>query len=130
VKFVIRPAAREDILRQYQYYLIEAENERVAALFLSAVQSTIAQVCRQPGIGVPKELRNLKLVGLRSSPVRGFSDIRVYYLVSEQTLQVYLRIERRVKKAVSERESIVVASRYNLGGDLIEPRILCGRCKG
>jgi plasmid stabilization system protein ParE len=25
---------------------------------------------------------------LRSSPVRSFSDIRVYYLVSEQTLRV------------------------------------------
>jgi toxin ParE1/3/4 len=87
VKFVIRPAAREDILRQYQYYLIEA-NELVAARFLNAVESTIAKLCRQPGIGVPKALRNLRLAGLRSSAVRGFSSIRAYYLVSEQTLRV------------------------------------------
>jgi toxin ParE1/3/4 len=87
VKFVIRPAAREDILRQYEYYLIEADDE-VAVRFLIAVQSTIARVCGQPGIGAPKVLRNLKLAGLRSSPVRSFSDIRVYYLVSEQTLRV------------------------------------------
>jgi plasmid stabilization system protein ParE len=57
VKFVIRPAAREDILRQYHYYLIEADDELVAARFLKAVQSTIAQVCRQPGIGASKALR-------------------------------------------------------------------------
>ena len=88
MKFVIRPAAREDILRQYEYYLIEADNERVAARFLSAVQSAIAQVCRQPGTGAPKVLRNMKLAGLRSSPVRGFSDIRVYYLVSENILRI------------------------------------------
>jgi toxin ParE1/3/4 len=88
VKFVIRPAAREDILRQYQYYLIEADDEMVAARFLNAVESTIAQVCRQPGVGVPKTLRNLKLAGLRSSPIKGFSSIRVYYLVLEKTLRV------------------------------------------
>jgi plasmid stabilization system protein ParE len=62
VKFVIRPAAREDILRQYEYYLIEADDE-VAVRFLIAVQSTIARVCGQPGIGAPKVLRNLKLRG-------------------------------------------------------------------
>jgi toxin ParE1/3/4 len=88
VKFVIRPAAREDILRQYEYYLIEADDEHVVARFLSAVESTVARVCRQPGVGAPKMLRNLKLAGLRSSPVRGFSDIRVYYLVSEKLLRV------------------------------------------
>jgi toxin ParE1/3/4 len=68
--------------------LIEADDELVAARFLNAVQSTIGQVCRQPGIGASKVLRNLKLAGLRSSPVKGFSSIRVYYLVSEKTLRV------------------------------------------
>ena len=47
----------------------------------------IEGVCRQLGIGAPKALRNLKLAGLQSSPMRGFSDIRVY-LVSEQVLRV------------------------------------------
>jgi toxin ParE1/3/4 len=84
----VRHSAREDILRQYEYYLSEADDELVAARFLSAVESAIERVCRQPGIGAPKALRNLKLAGLRSSPVGGFSDIRVYYLVSEQVLRV------------------------------------------
>jgi plasmid stabilization system protein ParE len=55
---------------------------------VDAVQSAIAQVCRHPEIGAPKVLKNLKLAGLRSWPVRGFSDIRVYYLVSEKILRV------------------------------------------
>ena len=87
MKFVIRPAAREDILRQYEYYLSEAD-DLVAARFLAAVESAIEKVCRQPGMGAPKMLKNPKLAGLRSSPVRGFSDLRVYYLVSEQVLRV------------------------------------------
>ncbi len=41
MKFLIRAAAREDILRQYRYYLSEAD-ELVAAKFVDAVQSAIA----------------------------------------------------------------------------------------
>jgi plasmid stabilization system protein ParE len=88
VKFVIRPAAREDILRQYRYYLIEAEDERVAERFLESVQLAIAQGCKHPGIGAPKMLNNLKLAGLRSWPVKGFSEMRIYFLVSEKALRI------------------------------------------
>ncbi len=88
MKFAIRPLAREDILRQYEYYLLEVESELVAVRFLTAVQSAIAQVCRQPGTGSPKALRNLKLAGLRSWPVRGFPNMRVYYLLSNDVLRV------------------------------------------
>jgi plasmid stabilization system protein ParE len=88
VKFVIRPAARADILRQYRYYLIEAEDERVAERFLDAVQSAIAQGCRQPGIGTPKRMSNPKLAGLRSWPVKGFSEMRIYYLETAAALRI------------------------------------------
>lgn len=88
MKLVIRPLAREDILRQYEYYFFEANNGSVATRFLKAARSTITQIYRQPGMGSPKALRNLKLAGLRSWPVRGFSEIRVYYLVSDETLRV------------------------------------------
>ena len=88
MKFVIRPAAREDILRQYRSYLIETENERVAERFLEAVQFAIAQGCRQPGIGAPKRLNNPKLAGLRAWPVNGFPEMRIYYLVSENVLRI------------------------------------------
>jgi toxin ParE1/3/4 len=88
VKFVIRPTAREDILRQYRYYLIEADEELVAARFLAAIEAAITRVCKHPGIGAPKELRNRRLAGLRSCPVKGFAEMRVYYLVSEELLRV------------------------------------------
>jgi plasmid stabilization system protein ParE len=88
VKFFIRPEARADILRQYRYYLSEADDELVAAKFVDAVQSAIAQVCRHPGIGAPKILKNLRLAGLRSWPVRGFSEVRVYYLALEKMIRI------------------------------------------
>ena len=88
MKFAIQPSAREDILRQYRYYLIEVDEELVAERFLKAVQSAIRQVCRDPGIGAPKVLSNPKLGGLRSWPVKGFAEIRAYYLVSDDVVRV------------------------------------------
>lgn len=87
MKVAIRTAAREDILRQYQYYLDEV-NETVAEKFLKSIESAIAQVCRHPGIGVPKLLSSSKLTGLRSWPGRGFPEIHVYYLISEEMLRI------------------------------------------
>ena len=58
MKFVIRPAAGKDILRQYEYYLIEKDADQAAARFLLAVEATISQVCQNPGIGAPKILSN------------------------------------------------------------------------
>jgi plasmid stabilization system protein ParE len=86
VKFVVRSVAREDILRQFEYYLVEKNAATAANRFLVAVQAAIEQLCRQPEIGVPKRLPDAKLAGLRSWPVKGFSDIRVYYLVSDGVL--------------------------------------------
>ena len=88
MKKVIRPAAREDILRQYRYYLVEEGNLIAAERFLKAVKATVTQVCRRPGLGAPKALKNPRLSGLRSWPVEGFSAIRVYYLVSEKLVRV------------------------------------------
>jgi toxin ParE1/3/4 len=88
VKFVIRPNARKDILRQYEYYLIEKDAEPAARRFVSAVQGAIDLICSQPGIGAPKILRNPKLAGLRSCAVKGFPEMRVYYLVSKNAVRV------------------------------------------
>jgi plasmid stabilization system protein ParE len=88
VKFVVRSDARKDILRQFEYYHIEKDAETVANRFMVAVQAAISQVCRHPGIGAPKTLENTKLAGLRSWPVKGFSEIRVYYLVSKEVVRI------------------------------------------
>lgn len=88
MKVIIRPTAREDILRQYRYYLIEQDAGDAAERFLEAIQVAIKQLCKHPGIGTPKALQNPALAGLRSWPVKGFSAIRVYYLTSEKMLRI------------------------------------------
>jgi toxin ParE1/3/4 len=84
----IRTAAREDILRQYFYYLIEKDAARAAERFLEAVQSAIELLCQMPGAGTPKILENPSLPGLRSWPVRGFTAMRIYYIHSEDGLRI------------------------------------------
>ena len=84
---VIRPAARDDILRQYRYYLLEDAFE-TAERFLDAIDKSIASLCRMPHKGAPKQFRNPRLAGLRSWPVTGFEDIRIYYLIQNDVLRV------------------------------------------
>lgn len=84
----IRTVAREDILRQYFYYLIEKDAVRAAERFLEAVQSAIESLCQMPGAGAPKILENPSLSGLRSWPVHGFPAMRVYYIHSDDSLRI------------------------------------------
>jgi toxin ParE1/3/4 len=88
VNFVIRQAAREDILSQYRYYLIEKNAEPAAERFIVAVQAAIEQICKRPELAPLKPLKSPSLSGLRSKPVKGFPSIRIYYLVSEGTVRI------------------------------------------
>jgi toxin ParE1/3/4 len=87
LKSVIQALARQDLLRQYRY-LIEEDVSEVAERFLSAAQSSIEQISKRAEIGLPVGLKNPKLAGLRSWPVKGFPAIRIYYLISDKTLRV------------------------------------------
>jgi toxin ParE1/3/4 len=106
LKPVILPAARDDILRQYLYYLVEQDNPQVAQRFFSAVRRTIEGITRMPQGGAPKRLSREALRGLRSWPVKGFEDLRVYYLAHEGGVRVVrvLHGKRDVKK-ILEKES-------------------------
>jgi toxin ParE1/3/4 len=88
VNLVIRPAAREDILRQYRYYLIEQDAEVAAERFLAAIRLGVEYVFRRPGTGARKAMKDSSLKGLRSWPVKGFPAMRIYYLVSEDEVLV------------------------------------------
>jgi toxin ParE1/3/4 len=88
VKLLVRPAAREDILRQYEYYLIEKDAEHAAERFLDEVQAAIGSVLKHPEAGAPKRFENPLLRGLRSWPVKGFPAMRVYYLIAKDTIRI------------------------------------------
>ncbi len=101
---VIRPTAKDDILRQYRYYLLEDAFD-AADRFLDAVDGSIENLCRMPEMGAPKQFRNPVLAGLRSWPAKDFEDIRIYYVIQDDVLRVVrvLHGKRDIKK-ILERE--------------------------
>ena len=85
---IVRTAAREDILRQFFYYLVEKDAAQAAERFLESAQLAIEALCRMPGAGAPKVLQNPALTGLRSWPIHGFPAMRVYYIHSGNELRI------------------------------------------
>lgn len=75
MKHVIRPAAKDDIVRQFRYYLQENAPE-AAIQFLDVVDEFIAAIRQMPYIGARKILENPVLAELRSWPVKGFEGAR------------------------------------------------------
>jgi toxin ParE1/3/4 len=88
VKVYVRPIAREDILRQYRYYLLEEDAATAAERFLESAEAAIEGISRTPGMGAPKLLDNPLLKGLRSCPVPGFKAMRIYYLYAESQVLI------------------------------------------
>ncbi len=85
---VVRPRARDDVIRQFRWYLVEQQAPDAAFRFLDAVEDSVEQLRRMPEIGAPKALSNAVLTGLRVWPVNGFEEIRVFYIVRAETLTV------------------------------------------
>ena len=103
---MILPAARDDILRQFRYYLVEQDKPKVAERFLSAVRRTMETIIRTPQGGAPKRLSREALQGVRSWPVKGFADVRVYYLAHEGGIRVVRVLHgKRDINGILEKES-------------------------
>ena len=85
MKVEIFPRAETDIIGQFRYYLVEKDTPATAALYREAVKESIEQLRLYPRIG---SLVHGSLPGLRSWPVKGFEFIRVYYLLTSDTLRV------------------------------------------
>ena len=103
MKHIVRQSAKDDIIRQFRYYLLEDASE-TADRFVDAVDESIEVICRMPQIGAPKLLKNPMLSGLRSWAVRGFEDILIFYVVQPDALRVVRVLHgRRDIKRILER---------------------------
>ncbi len=101
----IRPVARDDIVRQFRYYLLVAEAPEAGLRFVDAVAETIRAICATPLAGAPKQLGNPILSGLRSWAVKGFQDILVFYVVEPDCVRIVRVLHgRRDIKKILERE--------------------------
>ena len=107
MKHVIRPAAKDDIIRQYRYYLLQDAFE-AATRFLDAVDESIKAICRAPQVGVPKILKNPVLSGLRSWSVKGFEDILIFYVIRPDSLRVVriLHGRRDIQKVLEQEKNV------------------------
>ena len=96
---VIRPNAKDDILRQFRYYLLK-EAFDTADSFLAAVDESISTICTMPEMGAPRQFKNPMLAGLRFHPVKGFEDILIFYVAHPDALRIVrvLHGKRDLKK--------------------------------
>lgn len=102
----IRPAAKDDIIRQFRYYLLQVQVPEVAIRFVDAVDETVALICASPLAGSPKTLTNRSLAGLRSWAVKGFEDILIFYLAEPERVRIVrvLHGRRDISKILEEEQ--------------------------
>ena len=103
MKVVYQQAARDDLTRQFRYYMVALDNPAVAVRFRNAVRKTVAFVSRQPEVAPVCEISNPRLSSLRSWPVTGFEAIRLYFLLESDGIRVIrlLHSKRDVARILS-----------------------------
>ncbi len=104
MKVRYRESARDDVLRQFRYYLIDQNLPEIAERFKDAIRHTVGALRKHPLIGARYQSANHRLRDLRSWPVAGFEAIRIYYLVDARAIQVVrvLHGKRDVKLILEE----------------------------
>jgi toxin ParE1/3/4 len=85
---VIRSRARDDIIRQFRWYLIQQDVPDAALRFVDAVEETVQQLLLMPDMGAPREIRNPALKGLRVWPVKEFEEFLTFYVAQGDALRV------------------------------------------
>lgn len=80
--------AKDDIRRRFRHLLLEGHVEGIAERFVDAMSAATERILESPGIGAPRRSLNKKLDGLRSFPVEGFENVRIYYVVEKKKLKV------------------------------------------
>ena len=88
MKIVYRQAARDDVVRQFRYYLLTMNLPDTAIRFRRAVRHTFELLRQRPAIGSRYRTDHPRLQGLRSWPVGGFEAIRIYYLYDQNIMDV------------------------------------------
>ncbi len=107
MKIVYRQAARDDVTRQFRYYLVNLDLPEVASRFREAVRTTAEAIRERPRSAPPCGLHNPQLRNLRSWPVAGFERLRFYFLVDDETIRVIRILHgKRDVKGILEREEL------------------------
>lgn len=105
MKVVYREAARDDIIRQFRYYLQTLGLPSVAVRFRESVKESVYRIAREPLIAPLSKLSGPDMDGIRSWPVTGFESIRIYLTVENDTMQVIriLHGKRNIREILEDR---------------------------
>jgi toxin ParE1/3/4 len=107
VKVAYGQAARDDVVRQFRYYLIRQNLPDLAIRFRTAVRQTIQSLQSHPLVGSRYRSNNHQLQNLRTWAVTGFEAIRNYYQVDQETLRIIRILHgKRGVKRILEAEAV------------------------
>ena len=84
---ILRPRADSDIDHQFEYLAIEA-GVATARRFVGNLQKTLAALRQQPDLGSPRSFGDPRLEGIRVWPVRGFRRYLVFYIPTNDAIEV------------------------------------------
>jgi plasmid stabilization system protein ParE len=105
VKVLYRQAASDDVIRQFRYYLVDRNLPEIARRFRGAVRRTVGFLRQHPAIGARYRRSDPQLRNLRSWPVAGFENIRIFYLLDDDALHIVRILHgKRDLKSILERE--------------------------
>ena len=86
-RVVVRPQADIDINHQFEYLAVEA-GLATARRFLREFQKTCNSLQTKPEIGSPRMFGDRRLAGLRVWPVRGFRRQLIFYIPTDDTIEI------------------------------------------
>jgi addiction module RelE/StbE family toxin len=105
VRVIYSQSAKDDVIRQFRYYLVLMDVPEVAVRFRQGVQVSVESLREHPFMGPRYRLRNSRIQDLRVWPVAGWESVRIYYTVEADVLRV-IRVlhDKRDVRRILERE--------------------------
>ncbi len=78
-ELVVAPAARADMLAQWDFYADEVGDPELADRFIASAETTFMKLARTPGLGRARRFRDAKAKNLHSWHVADFPKHLVFY---------------------------------------------------
>ncbi len=101
MRIEIYPRAKDDIIRQFRYYLVDQAAPSMAFSFRESVIESVGQLKVHPRMG---SMISGSIPGLRSWHVKGFEQIRIYYVAAAGCLRMVriLHSKRDVRRILRQ----------------------------
>jgi len=108
VKITFRQASLDDVIRQFRYYLAQADVPEVSVRFKAAVRKTARAIQENPRAAPSYAVNNQQLQNLRSWPIIGFEALPFYFLIDDEAIRVIriLHGKRDIKRILEQEKSV------------------------